>query len=156
MCLFRNLRDTGDCNRCRWPYIWQQRTHRLQHPSRPAVLLCGPQDRWEHNFHTKPGVQNSSSCIRDLWLLREPTAHSQLSSLPPGKHEIQPVMTQQVVLRVSFSSALHLNAKTSTEKGCKDFQSFNRHLNRPVIPLNMECHVSFSPKGATRLSIHTL
>ncbi|KAA8587605.1 hypothetical protein FQN60_016467 [Etheostoma spectabile] len=45
-------------------------------------------------------------------------------------HETQPVMTHsERALRVRFSSGLRLNAKTSTKKGLKDFQSFNGHLN---------------------------
>lgn len=52
VCLFRNLRDTGDGHRCRWSHIRQQRPNCLQHPSRPALLLRGSQDRWaKKNSH---------------------------------------------------------------------------------------------------------
>ena len=83
-------------------------------------------------------------------------SHSQLSPLPPKKCEIKPVMTQWVVLGVSFSSVRHLNDKASTKRDLKILQSSNRHLNWAVITLNMGCHVSFFLWGRVCITIQTL
>lgn len=52
MCLpflfHRDVRDTSDSHRCRWPHLWQQRSSGLQYPSWPAVLFRRPQNRWEN------------------------------------------------------------------------------------------------------------
>lgn len=46
LCSLRNVGDPGDCDRCRRPHIWQQRSCGLQHPGGSAILLCGCQNRY--------------------------------------------------------------------------------------------------------------
>lgn len=70
MCLpflfHRDIRDTSDRHRCRWPHLWQQRSSGLQYPPWPAILFRRPQNRWENN-QIYPRLSHTHCMYKSDW-----------------------------------------------------------------------------------------